>query len=141
FLLVWFAPDALDQTDAEIERGDEVASRRCLLEPAHNPNGIVRSACALLHEIGEIHLCRLITGFARDAQPACGLSVVACYAGAGEIEGTQRPRSGLLSCLGRPPIPRCRLDIIRRQWARLSIEVANESCGSRIAGQRCPPQP
>ena len=53
-LRIGLDPDALVETEPEIERGDEVAGGGSLLEPMRDPCRVLRTPGAVEHEIGEV---------------------------------------------------------------------------------------
>jgi hypothetical protein len=85
-LCVRLDPDALVEAEPQVERRDEVAGGGSPLEPMRDPSGILRTAGAIEHEIGEIDLRGGIAGFARDPQPMCRLVGVRRHPGAGQIQ-------------------------------------------------------
>jgi len=134
-LLVLVDTDALHQADAEVVGSDEIALGGGLLEPSHNPAGVLRIAGAFQHEIGQVHLGRRIAALGRGTQPARRFLFVSHHAGAGEVERTQSSCGGSISRVGSAAVPvRC-LGIIRRHRPTLNIEVADQGSGLRIGGE------
>ena len=140
-LLVSLKTDPFDQAYAEIECRDQVASEGSLLEPPCNPVRILRSARALRVRDWPSPPAR------PDRRPRQRHAAIArpprCLAPRRRRSGTmnQARGGGFISRLGSSAVPVRRLGIIRGQWTALNIEIADQCCRLRIAGQRCTAKP
>jgi hypothetical protein len=125
-LLITLDAHSLDEADAEIEGGDEIAGRRCLLEPSRNSCWVLRVARSLRDEVGQIHLRRLVSGIAGDTQQACCLTFILWDTSAGEIERGQCACGALVPRFGGTAVPACCFHVVRRQRTASDATIAQQ---------------